>query len=88
MPVENEVEEYLGLKEEKKDIEARVNCLKDLLSAAIVNGGAEGKIKAGSHVLTLSERSRTSVKPQLRSDHPDIFKDYTRTTTYQVLLVN
>jgi hypothetical protein len=88
MPVENEVEEYLGLKEQKKELDARLNRLKDLLMAAIENGGAEGKIKADSHILTLSERSRTSAKPQLKSDHPDIFKHYTRTTKYQVLLIN
>jgi hypothetical protein len=89
-PVENEVQEYLGLKEQQKDISARVKKLSSLLKSAIGNTNPdERKIRAGDHIVALRDRSRSGIdSKKLKENHPDIYEECTKKSSYPVLLVD
>ncbi len=89
-PVENEVQEYLGLKEQQKDISARIKKLSSLLKSTIGNTNPdERKIRAGDHVVALRDRSRSGIdSKQLKENHPGIYEECTKKSSYSVLLVD
>ena len=85
-----EAKEYIGLKEQQKDITYRIKQLSVLLKDAIINTNPEEKkVKAGNFIVSLSSRTRTSVDSSgLKQTYPDIYSELKRESFYDVLLVD
>lgn len=90
VPIENEVQQYLGLKEQQKDINTQIKKLSGFLRQVVQElNPDDGKVRAGTFLLRLSNRKRVQVdQRKLQEEHPDIYTKYTRQSSYSVLLVD
>lgn len=89
MPLEEELQQYLGLKETQKDLKTEIDKLAVLLKAGIENGNPDGdRIRIGRNLLRRSVRRTTRINGSaLKKDHPRIHARYTTETPYEVLVV-
>lgn len=89
MPLENELQDYLALKETQRDLKIEVDKLAVLLKAGIKNGNPQGdRIRVGKNLVRRSTRRSTRLdSAALRNDHPRIHKKYATETSYDVLVV-
>jgi len=89
MPLEDELQQYLGLKETQKDLKAEIDKLAVLLKAGIENGNPDGdRIRVGRNLVRRSVRHRTNFNDSaLKKDHPRMHAKYITETSYEVLVV-
>jgi hypothetical protein len=89
MPLDDELEQYLGLKETEKDLKGEIERLALLLKAAIENGNPGGdRIGVGKNLVRRSDRKSTRLDgAALKRDHPEIHAKYASENSYEVLLV-
>jgi len=89
MPLDDELEQYLGLKETEKDLKGEIERLALLLKAAIENGNPAGdRIRIGKNLVRRSDRKSTRLDgAALKRDHPEIHAKYASENSYEVLLV-
>jgi hypothetical protein len=89
MPLDDELQQYLGLKETQKDLKAEIDKLAVLLKAAIENANPDGNaIRVGGNLVKRSVRSITRVDgARLEKDQPEIHAEYATETSYEVLVV-
>jgi len=86
LPIQKEVEEYLSLKKNEKDIKANLDTLKMTLQEAV---RPYGEAKAGEHTIKLGSSTRTSVDTKsLMAEHPEICEEFKKTSTFSRLYVN
>jgi len=91
VPIEEDVMAYLSLKEAAKDLDEEIRKLSETIKAAIKNtgNGKNGKIKAGNCIASLSRRSRNGLNGNLlKREMPEIYKKYSKTSSYEVLLID
>ena len=89
IPIEEDVQSFLSLKESEKVIKGEITSLSNMIKAAIQANARGGKIKAGDYVCALSRRSRTGLSGNLlKKEMPDIHKKYSTTSSYDVLLID
>jgi len=89
LPLEDELQEYLGLKENMKDLKEQIDKLAEMFKAGIANANPDGdSIRVGETVMRRSVRTRTFIDGhRLQKDLPDIHAKYSTETTYEVLVV-
>lgn len=89
MPLEDELQQYLGLKETQKDLKAEIDKLAVVLKAGIENGNPDGdRIRVGRNLVRRSVRQTSRINgPALKKDHPRIHAKYAAETSYEVLVV-
>ena len=89
VPIEEDVLNYISLKETEKNLKGEIKELSEMIKAAIKNNTDNGKIKAGDYIATLSQRTRTGLNDNLlKKEKPDIHKKYSTTSSYEVLLID
>jgi len=89
MPLEEELQQYLGFKETRKDLKAEIDKLAVLLKAGIENGNPDGdRIRVGRNLVRRSVRRTSGINgAALKKDHPEIHSKYATETPYEVLVV-
>ncbi|RLB01243.1 MAG: hypothetical protein DRG83_10470 [Deltaproteobacteria bacterium] len=88
LPAKEEFQEFLGLKEQRKNINSELEKLTEFFKTGISNTNPdEKKIRVGETVLLLSTRCSKRISPRLKEDHPEIYAKYVTETPYEVLVV-
>jgi len=89
LPLESQLEEYLGLKEQVKDLKGEIDKLVEMFKAGIENANPDAdRIRVGGSVVRRSVRTTTRVDARrLQNGLPHIHAKYSTETTYEVLVV-
>ena len=86
LPIQKEVEEYLSLKDTEKSVKANLDTLKAVIQKAVK---PYGEAKAGKHTIKLGSSTRTSLDiKSMMSEHPEIYEEFKKTSTFSRLYVN
>ncbi|RLB08958.1 MAG: hypothetical protein DRG59_03710 [Deltaproteobacteria bacterium] len=89
LPAEEQLQEFLGLKEHRKSLNVEIEKLTQFFKTGISNTNPTGrKIKVKEAILELGRRFSRKVDPSLKNDYPEIYKKYIKETPYEVLLVH
>jgi len=89
VPIEEDVQNYLAMKETAKQLDKKIKELSVMIKAVIKNNTDHGKIKVGDYVASLSQRKRTGLDDGLlKKEMSEIHKKFTKTLSYEVLLIN
>ena len=90
MPIEDQVGEYLGLKEQESEIKAQIRSLREVLLAAIENGDMDRKkIRVGEHIVSLRSKSRIAVdSDHLKMEHPDLFEKFKKISSWEEIIID
>ena len=88
LPASEEFQEFLGLREQRKNINTEIDKLTKFFKTGISNTNPdEKKIRVGGTVLLLSQRCSKRIDPRLKEEHPQIYAKYIKETPYEVLVV-
>ncbi len=89
MPFEKELNEYRGLKEQGKTLEAEIKKLKAFLKSGIKNANPDDKkVRVGEEEIKIGIWKRSSINSQkLQTEYPDVYEDCLKTASYEVLRV-
>jgi len=87
--MEGALTEYQGLQEQIKVLQQDLDRIKEKLQEAVRLADPETlKARVGESLLTIKELCRTSIDSKaLKKALPDIFQEYARTSTYEVLRI-
>ena len=90
MPIDDEVGEYLGLKAQESEIKSQIRSLREVLVAAVTNGGRDGKkIRVGDHLVSLRPKSKTAVDPdRLKIGYPDLFEKFKKVSSWEEIIID
>ena len=89
VPIEDDVTNYLSLKETEKNLNGKIKELSEIIKLAIKANTDKGKIRVGDYVATLSQRSRAGLSGTLlKKEMPDVHKKFSTTSSYEVLLID
>ena len=85
LPIKQEVEDYLALKENFKAIKTEIDGLKTIINEAVK---PFGEARVGEHLIKLSSSSRTGLDTKaLREAYPDIYDQFKKTSHFTRLYV-
>ena len=89
MPLQEQLQQYLGLKQTQKDLKAEIDKLAVLLKAGIENGNPDGdRIKVGQNLVRRNVRHSTRFNSAaLKKDLPEVYAKYAAKTSYEVLVI-
>jgi CRISPR-associated exonuclease Cas4 len=90
MPIDDQVGEYLGLKEQESQIKAEIWSLRKVLLKAVESGGMdEKKIRVGEHIVSMRSKSRTAVdSDHLKMEHPDLFEKFRKISSWEEIIID